>query len=214
MNRWNLVHDSRENLLRRGLRLETFTLAWNVVEGVVAIGAGIAAGSIALVGFGMDSWIEVAAAATLYWRMRKEAIGGHSQAAEEKALRIVSGTFLLLAAYVGYEAISTLIRAERPDTSLVGLLLSAVSLIVMPILGMAKRRTGRLLGSRALIADSKETFACSYLSFTLLLGLGVHRLFGWWWADPAAALLMIPWLVKEGIEGFKGEENEAGGEEL
>jgi divalent metal cation (Fe/Co/Zn/Cd) transporter len=200
------MNDSRETLLRRGLRLEVFTIAWNVVEGLVAVGAGVAAGSIALVGFGVDSCIEVTAGATLFWRMRKEASGDHSPAAEEKALRIVSVTFLLLAAYVAYEAVSTLIHAERPDNSFIGLLLSVVSLLIMPILGFAKLRTGRLLGSRALIADSKETFACSYLSFTLLLGLGVHWVFGWWWADPAAALLMVPWLVKEGIEGLRGEE--------
>lgn len=198
---------SRPGLLRRGLRLEIFTIAWNVIEGLVALGAGIAARSIALVGFGLDSWIEVTAGLALYWRLRKEARGEAAEAAEGKAVRIVSLTFLLLAAYVCYEAVTTLAHAEQPDNSLIGIILSAVSLIAMPVLGFAKLRTGKLLGSKALVADSKETFACSYLSFTLLLGLGAHFIFGWWWADPVAALLMVPWLTKEGIEGLK-EENE------
>jgi divalent metal cation (Fe/Co/Zn/Cd) transporter len=198
----------RTGLLRHALRLEAVTIAWNVLEAVIAIGAGILAGSIALVGFGLDSVIETVAAAALYWRLRAELLGSDGpalQRQERRALRIVGFTFLALAAYILYEASSTLWSREAPEPSPAGIALAALSLVVMPILGLAKLRTGRRLESRALVADSKETFLCSYLSFALLLGLGANAVYGAWWADPVAALLMLPWVVQEGLEALEGD---------
>ena len=199
---------SRHELLKRGLWLEIFTLAWNVIEGLVAIGAGLASGSVALIGFGIDSWIEIVSGAALYWRLRKEKNGDKSDLAEEKARRVVGITFFLLAAYVAYEAATTLLEGKQPQESPVGIILAILSLAIMPFLGLAKRRVGVKLGSRALVADSKETLACSYLSATLLVGLGLHSWLGWWWADSVAALMMVPWLWKEGMEAVRGEEDE------
>ncbi len=199
---------SRHELLKRGLRLEIFTLAWNVIEGLVAIGAGLASGSVALIGFGIDSWIEIVSGAALYWRLRKERNGDKSDLAEEKARRVVGVTFFLLAAYVAYEAATTLLEGKQPQESPVGIILAILSLAIMPFLGLVKRRVGVKLGSRALVADSKETLACSYLSATLLIGLGLHSWLGWWWADSVAALMMVPWLWKEGMEAVRGEEDE------
>lgn len=199
----------RTDLLHRGLLLERVTILWNVIEAVIAIGAGLAAGSIALVGFGLDSIIEVIAASALYVRLRHEAQGrGDSHKAERRALRIVAITFFLLALYVGYEAVSNLLAREQPDDSMVGIVLSALSLVVMPALAVAKLRTGRALGSKALIADSKETFACAYLSATLLAGLVLNAALSWWWADPVAALAMIPFILKEGWEAFEESREE------
>ncbi len=199
---------SRHELLKRGLRLEIFTLAWNVIEGLVAIGAGLASGSVALIGFGIDSWIEIVSGAALYWRLRKETNGDKSDLAEEKARRVVGVTFFLLTAYVAYEAATTLLEGKQPRESLVGIILAILSLAIMPFLGLAKYRLGVKLGSRALVADSKETLACSYLSATLLVGLGLHSWLGWWWGDSVAALMMVPWLWKEGMEAVRGKENE------
>ena len=196
----------RASLLRRALRLESFTIAWNVVEGVVAVGAGWLAGSIALVGFGLDSAIEVIAAGALYHRLRGEMRGAtreESERMERVALRIVGVTFFLLSLYILYEASSTLWSREAPETSAVGLCLAALSLVVMPVLAWAKQRAGRSLGSEALAADAKETFVCSYLSLTLLLGLGLNLLAGWWWADPVAGLAMLPFVLHEGWEAVE-----------
>lgn len=198
-------HSQRTHLLGRAIRLESLTIAWNLIEAAVAIGAGWLAGSVALVGFGLDSIIETVAASALYIRFRAEIHGASKEAAEAheaRALRIVGITFLALALYILFEAGSSLWLRDAPDRSRVGIALAAVSLAVMPLLAWAKHRTGRALGSRALIADAKETLACSYLSLALLLGLGAHSLFGWWWADPVAALAMLPWLVREGREAL------------
>lgn len=186
---------------RRAVRLEWFTVSWNTVEAAVALFAGVAAGSIALVGFGLDSVIETAAAATLLWRLRQR--GALEEEAESRALRIVGVTFFLLAAYVTYESVRDLWTRQQPQESLLGIALAAVSLIVMPALGVAKRRVARRLGSRALAADAMETFLCAYLSFTLLLGLGLNAWLGWWWADPVAALAMVGFMVREGLEAFE-----------
>lgn len=203
--------DTRAPLLSRAIHLEQATIAWNVIEAVVAVGAGIAAGSIALVGFGLDSIIEVIAASALYVRLRAEAQGREeNEAAERRALRVVAVTFFVLAAYVAFEAATALLQREAPEASPVGIGLSVFSLAVMPGLAFAKLRAGRALGSAALVADSKETFACAWLSFTLLLGLGANALFGWWWADPVAALAMIPFLVREGREAWEEAEGEEG----
>lgn len=198
----------RIGLLRHALRLEALTIAWNVLEAAIAITAGILAGSIALVGFGLDSVIETVAAVALYWRLRAELTGTDGpelERVERRALQVVGFTFLVLAAYILYEAGSTLWFREAPEPSPVGLVLASLSLIIMPLLAFAKLRAGRRLESRALIADSKETFVCSYLSFALLLGLGANAAFGAWWADPVAALLMLPWVVKEGLEAIRGD---------
>ena len=203
----------REALHRRGVRLEWFTVAWNVIEAAVAVGVGVAVGSVALVGFGADSGIEVVSAVALLWRLLEA--GPHASvpeesAAERKALYLVAATFFLLALYILYEAAGALLSGEGPESSTVALVLSAVSLIVMPALAYLKGRTGREMGSRALVADSKETWVCSYLSLALLLGVGLNALFGWWWADPAGALAMLPVILWQGFETL-GEAQEEGG---
>jgi len=206
----------RSRLLDRGVRLEILTIAWNVIEAIVAIGAGLAAGSIALVGFGLDSVIESISGIALYRRLAFERDGAtaeESEGSERRALWFVGLSFWLIAAYVVYESGETLISRRLPDSPTIGIVLAAVSLVVMPLLGWAKRRTGQKLGSRALIADATETFVCAYLSFALLLGLGLNAALGWWWADPVAALLMLPLIVHEGreaIEAARGEGDEHG----
>jgi divalent metal cation (Fe/Co/Zn/Cd) transporter len=177
----------KEKLHRRGVRLEMFTVAWNVVEAVVAIGVGIAVGSVALIGFGADSGIEVISAGALLWRLLEAgpyASVPEEGAAERKALYLVGATFFLLALYIIYEAVGALLSGEGPESSTVAIVLSAVSLVVMPVLAYLKGRTGREMGSRALVADAAETWVCSYLSLALLLGVGLNTAFGWWWADP------------------------------
>jgi divalent metal cation (Fe/Co/Zn/Cd) transporter len=196
-------------LLRRALWLVGLTLAYNVVEACIAIWAGTAAGSIALLGFGLDSGIECAASAVLLWRLSVELRGGDEErveAAERRSRRFVGLTFLALAAYVVVEAALTLLSGDHPAASLPGIVLAAISLVVMPLLAWAKLRTARQLGSGALEAEAKETLACAYLSFTLLVGLVLNAVAGWWWADPVAALAMVPWLLREGVEGVRGEE--------
>ena len=193
----------RERLQRRGVALEWFTVTWNVAEALVAIAAGVAAGSIALIGFGVDSGIEVVAASALLWRFRQAKAHASAEEhgnAERRALHVVSATFFALAAYIALEAIHGLASQEQPDTSTVGLILALVSLAVMPTLAYAKQQTGRALGSRALMADAVETWVCAYLSLALLLGIGLHSTLGWWWADPIAALAMLPVIAWQGWE--------------
>ncbi len=200
---------------QKALVTEYFTVGWNVIEGVVAITAGVIAGSIELVGFGLDSYVEVASGLVLVWRLRKHGFGDdeEEEAAERKAILFVGATFLLLAAYVFYESVKKLYLHEHPDETLVGILLAIVSLIVMPVLSFYKRKIAAEINSRALRADALETLACSYLSLTLLLGLGANALFGWWWADPVAALAMIYFLVREGLEAVQeGREEVVGAE--
>jgi cation diffusion facilitator family transporter len=190
-------------LHRRALRLEWFTIGWNVVEAAVAITAGFIAGSVALVGFGVDSGIEVLSAAFLVFRLRAAGVGASEnehERAERRALWGVAATFFLLAAYIAYEAIIALVEGEAPESSTVGLVLAVVSLAVMPTLAYWKQRTGREMGSRALQADAVETWVCSYLSFALLLGVGLYAAFEWSWADPVGALLMLPVIVWQGFE--------------
>ncbi len=184
-----------EELHRRGVRLEVFTITWNVVEAAVATGAGLLAGSVALVGFGVDSGIEVISAVALLWRLLKagpKASAEEHGAAEKRALYLVAATFFLLAAYIAYEAVGALLTREGPDGSAVGLVLAAISLLVMPTLAYFKGKTGREMGSEALQADAAETWVCSYLSLALLAGVGLYAAFGWWWADPVGALAMLP----------------------
>lgn len=203
---------SRPDLLRRGLRLEYLTVGWNVIEGVIAIGAGVAAGSIALIGFGVDSFVETISGMVLIWRLSAEARGRLDEQAvervERRAERLVGVAFLLLAAYVGFEAVRSLVQQEAPDASPVGVVLTALSIAVMLWLARAKRQVGEALGSRALIADSRQTYACWYLSVVALGGLALNAAFGWWWADPVAALGIVVLLVREGIEALRGEDED------
>ncbi len=195
---------NRAELIKRGRLLEYFTIGWNLLEGAVAVGAGIIAGSPSLVGFGFDSFIESTSGAALLWRLRIDDEETRERR-EQIALRFVGASFLLLAAYVAYDAITTLIRRELPETSFVGIALLIISLIVMPILARSKRRVAKQIKSRALEADSKQTDLCVYLSAISLGGLALNALFGWWWTDPIAALVMIPIIVNEGIEGLRGK---------
>jgi divalent metal cation (Fe/Co/Zn/Cd) transporter len=190
------------------LALVTGTLAYNVVEAVVAIGAGTAADSIALVGFGLDSIIEMGAATLLLWRLSVERGGAGPERiarTEDRARRFVGITFLLLAIYVLAQAGLMLWTREAPEESTIGILLAGASLVIMPLLSWGKLRAAREIGSAALRAEAKETLACAYLSLTLLVGLGANAAAGWWWADPGAALLMVPWLIREGLEGLGGD---------
>jgi divalent metal cation (Fe/Co/Zn/Cd) transporter len=192
--------------VRIGLWLVAATLAYNVIEAGVALWSGARADSIALVGFGLDSIIECAAAGMLLWRLSIETrgMGGEAlQAAERRVHRFVGLTFLLLAAYVVAQAALTLWRLDPPRESLIGIILAVASLVIMPLVSWGKLVAAREIGSAALRAEAKETLACSYLSFALLVGLALNAALGWWWADPIAALLMVPWLVKEGLEGFE-----------
>jgi cation diffusion facilitator family transporter len=193
----------KERLHRRALLLEYFTVSWNIVEALVAITAGVIAGSVALVGFGVDSGIEVISAIALLWRLRAAGADADANAehrAERRALYAVAATFFLLASYIGFEAISALANGEEPNSSTVGVVLSVVSLAIMPALAYGKQRTGREMGSRALQADAIETWVCSYLSLALLLGVGAYAGFGWAWADPVGALLMLPVILWQGWE--------------
>jgi divalent metal cation (Fe/Co/Zn/Cd) transporter len=192
-----LLDRERANQLRAGRRLEYFTLGWNLTEATVAVGAGAFAGSIALIGFGIDSLIESLSGGILLWRLQAT---GTDQRRERLAHRLVGISFFVLALYVAFEAGKSLLRREVPDTSLVGIVLSIVSLIVMPLLARAKRGVAAKIDSRALRADSRQTDICAYLSAILLGGLLLNALFGWWWADPIAALCMLPLIFREGME--------------
>jgi divalent metal cation (Fe/Co/Zn/Cd) transporter len=195
----------RTALVRRGRRLEYFTVGWNAIEGGVAVVAGVFAGSIALVGFGLDSFIEVTSGLTLLWRMSVDADVQRRELNEKRALRIVGACFLLLAAYIAYESASGLWSKKAPEHSVPGIILACAALLVMPVLSRAKRKVGLALGSAAMHADAKQTEFCTYLSGILLAGLLLNALFGLWWADPAAGLVMVPIIVKEGVEGLRGD---------
>lgn len=184
----------------RGRQLEWLTIAWNCAECFIAVVAGWLAGSIALVGFGIDSAIEVASAVALLWRLQ------HAGAArDQKALRIVGVCFLALAAYVATDAGLMLVRRQAPEESLTGIVLSLLSLAVMPVLARAKRRVAGQLNSAAMEADARQTDLCAWLSAILLAGLLLNALLGWWWADPAAALAMTPIIAREGLDALRGK---------
>lgn len=193
--------DTRDALVVRGRRLEYIALGWNFLEALLSIVAGLLAGSVALVGFGFDSVIEVSSGAILLWRLRTEADVEHR---ERIAIRLVGGCFLALAAYVAWDAISSLLHREAPRESYIGIAVAAASLIAMPLLARAKRRVARGLNSGALHADSRQTDICAYLSAILLGGLLLNAVLGWWWADPLAAIIMVPLIAKEGVEGVRG----------
>lgn len=180
--------------------LAWLTVAWNVVEAVVAIVAGRAAGSLALVGFGLDSTIEVAAAVVIIWQF-----SGLEEEREQRALRLIAISFFALAAYVTLQAGYDLLSDNEPEASPVGIALAIASLIVMPVLATAKRSTGRRLGSVTVTADSQQTWLCTYLSAVLLVGLLLNAALGWWWADPIAALVIAALAAREGMEAWRGD---------
>lgn len=193
---------SRAEAVRRGRRLEYLTVGWNALEAVFAIAVGVATNSGALVGFGADSVIESASGAVLLWRLSDDERG------EEKdlvAVQLVGVSFLVLAAYVAFDAVWSLVAREAPEATYVGIVFAALSLVVMPLLARAKRRVAARLGSRALRADSKQTDLCAYLSAVLLAGLVLNALFGLWWADPVAALAMTLIIAREGVKALRGE---------
>lgn len=195
----------RPLLVRRGRWLSAATLAYNSLEGIIAVAVGLGAGSVALVGFGIDSAIEVSASLVALWRLSADAEPARRARAERWSHRAIGILFLALAVYVSYDAASALMRREAPEASVSGIVLAAVSLMVMPYLAREKRRVGAALQSRALVSESAQTSLCMYLSAILLGGLVLNALVGWWWSDPVAALLMVPIIAREGIEGLRGE---------
>jgi divalent metal cation (Fe/Co/Zn/Cd) transporter len=196
---------SRQAIVERGRRLEYFTITWNSLEGIVAVVAGVIAGSISLVGFGVDSFIEVTSGAALLWRMSIDAAEHKRERIEQRTLRIVGACFLALAAYVGYEAAANLIERRAPEHSLAGIILACASLVAMPLLSRAKRRVAAHLKSAAMNADAKQTEFCTYLSAILLGGLLLNAVADLWWADPVSGLIMVPIIAKEGVDALRGD---------
>lgn len=195
---------TRPQAVQRGQRLAFATIAYNSLEALLAIGAGLIAGSIALVGFGLDSVLEVTSSVAGVWRLRSDASAAERGRSERLALRLIGTCFLLLAAYVLIDAVRALVLREAPAESLVGIAVAAGSLIVMPLLARAKRRVAAQLESRALTAEARQTEICTYLSAILLAGLVLNAALGWWWADPVAGLVMVPLIAWEGAEAVRG----------
>jgi len=195
---------TRVRAVRRGQWLTWTTLGYNSLEGLLSVGAGVLAGSVALIGFGVDSFIEVTASVAAIWRLRVDADAHRRAFAERRALRVIGLCFLALAVYITVDATRSLIIRAMPDESLIGIAIAAVSLVVMPLLARAKREVAKALASRAIRAEARQTDICMYLSAILLGGLGLNALFGWWWADPIAALAMAPFIAWEGREALRG----------
>lgn len=198
-----LAPEERVRLVRRARLLAWGGNAWHLVEFAIAVGAGVAAGSIALIGFGFDSLIESLAGFIILWRFG--ASRAHLESAERRAQQLVAGSYFVLAAYVGVESIRTLLGGGRPSASWVGIGLAAFTAPTMPLLARAKQRVGRRLNSSATVSEASQNMICAYLSIALLIGLGANALFGWWWADPAAALVIAAVAVREGRESWRGE---------
>ena len=199
----------RPSLLVRGLRLEYLTVGWNVIEGLVAVTAALAAGSVALLGFGIDSFVESGSGLIIVWRLlaeQRHADHERTEAVERRAQRLIAASLVGLAAYIAFDAVSTLLAGERPAPSPVGVALAAVSLGVMWWLARAKRRTAIALGSRAMVADAFQTSACWWLSLAVLIGVGLNTAFGLWWADPVAALVIPVFLVREARDAWARED--------
>lgn len=199
-----MVAEGRAGLVRRGLRLGYITVLYNSLEAVIALLAGVLAGSVALVGFGADSLIEVIAGVTGLWRLGRDVDPARRRHAERLTLRIVGLCFLALAAYVTWDSLKALIGREPPRESVTGILLAAASLVVMPLLARAKRKVALAMQSGALVAEAKQTALCTWLSAILLGGLLLNAVLGWWWADPVSALAMVPIITREGWEGVRG----------
>ena len=199
------VAPTRPTLVRQGLRLNYLTIAYNSVEAVVSLAAGLVAGSVALVGFGVDSGIEVTASVAAQWRLRADLDPVRRERVEHVTRRVIGVSFLALAVYVAVDSVTTLWEREAPEASTFGLVILVLSVLVMPVLARAKRRIARALRSRALEGDAAQTSLCAYLSVIALAGVGLNAAFGWWWADPVAALLMVPIIAKEGMEGLRSD---------
>ena len=202
---------SRPALLRRALRLEYLTVGWNIIEGVIAIAAATASGSVALLGFGIDSFVESASGSVMIWRLlaeRNAADEERIEQVERRARKLVAGSLVLLAAYIAWDSITSILAGDRPQPSLVGILLAIASLSVMWWLARQKRSVGSALGSRAMTADAFQTDACFWLSLFLLVGIGANAVFGFWWADPLAALGMTVFIGREALEAWRGEEDD------
>ena len=194
--------DARVDVLRRRIRLiVAATIAYNVIEAIVAISSGVAASSAALIGFGLDSVVEVLSAAAVAWQFTRK----DPERWEKPTLRVIALSFFLLAAYVSVSAVLSLTGVVRPEHSTVGIVLTALSVLIMPLLSFAEYRTGKELGSATAIADSRQTLICAALSVAVLLGLVANSLFGWWWADSIAALVIVVFAVREGIEAWRGD---------
>ena len=198
----------RARIVARGTFFNSITIGYNVLEAVVSIVAGLVAGSVALVGFGFDSAIEVTAAIAARWRLNADLDAARRERVEHVTLRVIGWSFLALAAYVVYDSGRTLVEREAPERSVAGIVILALSVIVMPVLARAKRGVARRLTSRALEADARQTSLCAYLSVIALAGVALNASAGWWWADPVAALAMVPIIAREGLEGIRGEECE------
>ena len=194
----DVVRRDTERLRRRGLRLAWFIVVWDVIEGFVAVTAGLAAGSIALLGFGIDSGIEVFAAGVVIWQLR-----GGAHARMQTALRLIAISFFVLGAFVGFEAVRDIITSDEAGESIVGIVLNAVALVVMVPVAIAQRRTGHDLDNQVLVAQSSETWLSNYLSISLLVGLGLNAAFGWWWADPVVALLIAAIAFESGRDAWR-----------
>ncbi len=191
----------RARLGRRAQVLAGASVSYNAVEGVIALAAGLVAGSVALVGFGLDSAIEVSSGLVILWQFRHRL----PESREQQALRLIAVSFFALAAYVTSESVRALVTGSEPDASPVGIALAVASLVVMPFLAWAQRRTGRALHSSSVVADSRQTLLCTYMSAALLVGLTLNALLGWWWADPVAGLVIAAFAVNEGRAAWRGE---------
>jgi divalent metal cation (Fe/Co/Zn/Cd) transporter len=199
--------DARSALVRRGLRLSYLTIAYNVLEGVVSLLAGVVAGSVALVSFGIDSVIEVTASGAAQWRLRADVHEGRRERAERAARQVIGWCFLALAVYVLYDGADTLWSRARPERSIVGIAILTLSVVVMPLLARAKRKVARAMRSGALESEATQTALCAYLSAIALAGIVLNAVLGWWWADPVAALAMVPIIAKEGLEGIRARDS-------
>ena len=202
-----LTIDQRAALVKRGQLLSRVTLAYNCLEGLASIVVGAIAGSISLVGFGIDSVIEVSSSVAALWRLRADADPARRERAEFVTVRVIGALFLALAVYVLVDAAGSLYLREAPERTVSGVVIAALSVVIMPLLARSKRQVGISLGSRALEADAKQTSLCMWLSAIVLVGLGLNALFGWWWADPVSAVCMTPIIAKEGVEGLRGEDH-------
>ena len=196
---------TRAAAVQTGVNLEYFTVAWNLLEAIVALACGALASSIALVGFGLDSLIEVSSGGILLWRLRSDDDDSRRRAVDGRALKLVGVSLLALATYVAADSVVSLVRREAPEKSLPGIGLAVASLIAMPLLARRKKRVAAAIASPALQADSRQTDICAYLSAILLLGLLLNAAFGWWWADPAAGLVMVPLIAYEGTQAWRGK---------
>lgn len=198
----------RGEAVRRVRLYNNLTIGWNVVEGVVAIWAGIVAGSLSLIAFGLDSGVEVSTSVVLAWRLAQERRGGCMAGYDRRATRWIASCFAVLAVYVGYEAITQLVAQRAPDVSVPGIVIASLSVVLMPLLARAKKRLAPVLGSQAVVSESRQTELCAWLSAVVLIGLGLNALLGWWWADPLAALALAGFATFESIRTWRADSLE------